>query len=163
VVLVDCELYALAKEYEILTPFDYRNIQPASIDLTLSAAYLADDERRVADGVIELAPGDFILGSTVEEVYVPNGYAARVEGRSSWGRQGLLIHATAGFVDPGFRGTITLEMKNLTPNKVLQLPVETRICQITYLKTSRPAMYPYGDPTLNSHYQGQQGPTASAI
>jgi dCTP deaminase len=163
VLLVDFELYALAKEHEILKPFYYRNIQPASIDLTLSAAYLADDERRVADGVIELAPGDFVLGSTVEEVYVPNGYVARIEGRSSWGRKGLLVHATAGFVDPGFRGTITLEMKNLMPNKTLQVPVDERICQITYAKTSRPAMYPYGHPSLGSHYQGQRGPTGSAI
>jgi dCTP deaminase len=163
VILADFELYAPQKEHEVLNPFQYRNVQPASIDLTLSASFLVGGAKRVADGVYELAPGEFVLGSTAETVFVPNGYAARVEGRSSWGRKGLLIHASAGFIDPGFRGQITLELKNLHQVETIRLPVEDRICQITYLTMSAPALYPYGSPNLGSHYQGQHGPTESAL
>lgn len=143
-------------------------IQPASVDLTLATGFvgLAADGRHYqravgADRCI-LGPGDFLLGSTAETVYCAPRIAARVEGRSSWGRLGLAVHVTAGFVDPGFRGQITLEFANLGPAPIT-LVVGDRVAQIVFEFCASAAERPYGSPGLGSRYQGQTGATVSAI
>lgn len=148
----------------IIEPWTDAHVQPASVDLVLGNELLVRGENLYnfegKDAVIQ--PGVFMLGSTVERITVPNGFAARVEGKSSWGRKGLLVHATAGFIDPGFEGQITLELYNLN-NETLFIPEGSRICQITYLLLTNAARYLYGAPELDSHYQGQTGPTPSAL
>lgn len=162
-ILADIDLWDLHNRHGgIVEPWDADRLQPASIDLTLGNEFIVNGVKQVHDDGYALAPREFILTTTYEAVYVPNGYAARVEGRSSWGRKGLLVHATAGFVDPGFRGQITLEFSNLNTD-TLWLPVGDRLCQITYLRAMSPSERPYGDPMLDSHYQGQVGATPSAI
>ena len=107
-----------------------------------------------------LHPGEFVLGSTYEQVTLPDDIAARLEGKSSLGRLGLLTHSTAGFVDPGFTGHITLELSN-----VATLPIKLwpgmKIGQLCFFRLSSPAMRPYGSGEYASRYQGQRGPTAS--
>lgn len=165
-ILADIDLWNLQNRHGgIVEPWNSKHLQPASIDLTLGNEFIANGVKQVLaddDDAYMLAPREFILTTTYEAVYVPNGYAARVEGRSSWGRRGLLVHATAGFVDPGFRGQITLELYNLSSDTV-RLPVGERLCQITYLRAVSPSERPYGDPHLGSHYQGQVGATESAL
>lgn len=136
------------------TPTDDR-IQPASVDLLLGAVDLPD-----FDNQWRLYPGVFSLASTLETLRMPNNVVARVEGKSSWGRRGLLIHA-AGFVDPGFHGQITLELKNLS-HEVIILRKGQRICQIAFDWTDQEVERPYGSAELKSHYQGQRGPTRPA-
>lgn len=107
-----------------------------------------------------LHPGEFVLGTTYETVRIPPHLAARIEGKSSLGRLGLLVHSTAGFIDPGFSGLITLELSN-----VASLPIILRpgmpIAQLCVMRLTSPARRPYGHPGLNSKYQGQDTPTAS--
>ncbi len=107
-----------------------------------------------------LHPGEFVLGSILETVTLPDDVAARVEGKSSLGRLGLLTHATAGFVDPGFSGHVTLELSN-----VATLPIKLwpgmKVGQLCFFRLSSPVEKPYGSDAYGSHYQGQRGPTAS--
>ena len=107
-----------------------------------------------------LHPGEFALGSIYEVVTLPDDVAARVEGKSSLGRLGLLTHATAGFIDPGFSGHVTLELSN-----VATLPIKLwpgmKIGQLCFFRLSSPAEHPYGSALYGSHYQGQRGPTPS--
>ena len=107
-----------------------------------------------------LHPGEFVLGSTYEFVTLPDDVAARLEGKSSLGRLGLLTHSTAGFVDPGFRGHVTLELSN-----VATLPIKLwpgmKIGQLCFFKLTSPSEHPYGSEKYSSRYQGQRGPTAS--
>ena len=154
-------------------------VQPASIDLRLgpdflvfthtSAPYIdtrALDARlteRVSVGPDQpfiLHPGDFVLASTIEHVELPSDIIARLEGKSSLGRLGLMIHSTAGYVDPGWYGQLTLELSN-----VAKLPIALYagmyICQISFLRMTTAAEWPYGSSVLGSKYQGQVGPTAS--
>lgn len=144
-----------------ITPFDDALVQPASYEVTLAPDLVVWDSagntsaRRVASHV--LMPGRFILASTVQRVALPRDIAARVEGKSSWGRRGLLIHATAGWIDPGFEGDITLELKNIGPEP-MTLRAGGRIGQLCFLQTTG-ASRPYGDAALGSRYQGQVGPT----
>lgn len=157
-------------------------IQPASIDLRLGQAFVlyrqplvpfldARDaesvERHVErievpddEGFI-LQPGAFALGTTIERVRVPPDLVARVEGRSSIGRLAVVVHATAGFIDPGFEGQITLELSNLGRCAVKLYP-GMRISQIVFHEMKSPAERPYGS-TRGSKYQGQSGPVASRI
>lgn len=149
-----------------ITPFDEQRIQPNSIDLTL------DDEIMIYDkvfdefetisisdyGYIEILPNDFILASTVERVSLGNGVCAQVDGKSSYGRKGLQVHQTAGFIDAGFSGNITLEM--LTVGQPIRLEVGMPICQLVFWN-AYPSEKPYGSEGLNSHYQGQTGVTKS--
>jgi dCTP deaminase len=158
-------------------------IQPASIDLRLGNEFLefersnipcihpeSEEEteeytrRRVVESGDEyvLHPGDFVLGTTYETVEIPDDLVARVEGRSSLGRLAVVVHATAGFVDPGYRGQITLELSNLGTAPVALRPEEMRISQIVLTELSSPAETPYGD-ERGSKYQDQDGPTASRI
>lgn len=162
-ILADVDLWHLHNEQGgIVDPWNPDHLQPASVDLTLGNEFIANGVKHVLNEGYPLAPREFILTTTQEAVYVPNGYAARVEGRSSWGRKGLLVHATAGFVDPGFRGQITLELYNLSA-ETLWLNVGERLCQITYLRTESYAERPYGHPKLGSHYQMQTGATPSVL
>jgi len=155
-------------------------IQPASIDLRLDRSFIAFrasrlpclDPRSIPDDATErievasgesfvLHPGDFVLGSTVERVKIPADLVARVEGRSSLGRLAIVVHATAGFIDPGFEGQITLELSNLGRTAVKLYP-GMRISQIVLQTMTSPAERPYGM-GRGSKYQGQSGPVASRI
>jgi dCTP deaminase len=157
-------------------------IQPASIDLRLSDAFIvqqpaqvacldprdpetivrATRELRVPEGEgFVLHPGQFALGSTLETVTIPNDLVARVDGRSSIGRLAVVVHATAGFIDPGFSGQITLELANLGAIPVRLYP-EMRIAQIVLYPLTSPASRPYGQ-ERGSNYQHQRGPQASRI
>ena len=162
-----------------LDPFDSALVQPSSVDVRLHRFFRlfenhkyshidpAEDQPEltrlvevdVGDAFV-LHPGEFVLASTVEQVTLGSDIAARVEGKSSLGRLGLLTHATAGFVDPGFTGHVTLELSN-----VATLPIKLwpgmKIGQLCFFQLSSPAEFPYGSGELGSHYQGQRGPTAS--
>jgi dCTP deaminase len=107
-----------------------------------------------------LHPGEFVLGSTFEFVTLPNDIAARLEGKSSLGRLGLLTHSTAGFVDPGFKGHVTLELSN-TATLPIKLWPGMKIGQLCFFKLSSESEFPYGSDKYSSRYQGQRGPTAS--
>jgi dCTP deaminase len=107
-----------------------------------------------------LHPGEFVLGSTLERVKLGNAVVARLEGKSSLGRLGLLIHSTAGFIDPGFEGHITLELSNVATLPIAIYP-GMKIGQISFYQMTTEADVPYGSPLLGSKYQGQSGPTAS--
>ena len=162
-----------------LDPFDPAMIQPSSIDVRLDRYFRLFDNHKYAvidpaeeqpeltrlvevdpDEAFILHPGEFVLASTLEQVSLPDDIAARVEGKSSLGRLGLLTHATAGFVDPGFTGHVTLELSN-----VATLPIKLwpgmKIGQLCFFQLSSPSTQPYGSRGRGSHYQGQRGPTAS--
>lgn len=136
-------------------------IQPASVDLTLSHAFIQDGDEYGTDSWT-LTPGEFVLGSTVETVGVPDDLVASVEGRSSWGRKGLTIHSTAGWVDPGFVGDITLEISN-EGNEPVTIEAGDRICQIVFHTLHSSARRPYGHEDRNSKYQEQTGPVESRM
>jgi dCTP deaminase len=105
-------------------------------------------------------PGEFVLGRTLERVKIPEDVVARIEGKSSLGRLGLIVHATAGFVDPGFEGTLTLEITNLTRVPIM-LYAGLLIAQLSFMALDAPAEQPYGSAELGSHYQGQTAATES--
>ena len=163
----------------VVEPYDEAMIQPSSIDFRLDryfrvfenhryphidpAADQSDLTRQVepeGDEPFILHPGEFVLGSTYEVITLPDDIAARVEGKSSLGRLGLLTHATAGFVDPGFSGHVTLELAN-----VATLPIKLwpgmKIGQLCFFRLSSRAENPYGSGPYGNRYQGQRGPTAS--
>lgn len=129
-------------------------------DMDSYEEYIQKEKHGADEGVV-IHPGEFILGSTLEEVNVPENMVARVEGRSSYGRLGVIVHATAGFVDPGFKGDITLEMQNLGNAPVKVYP-EDRICQIVFETMTSEADNPYGDKRDNK-YMGQSGATGSKL
>ena len=159
----------------LIYPFDKDSLQPCSYDLHLAGDYMTELpvdkpvglgekpwERHTAEDVIELKPGQFILGSTIERVSIGLYLSANVNGRSSWGRMGIIVHATAGFVDPGFSGQITLEIKNISDITTVVLPVGEAIAQISFDQLTRSPESRYGDTALGSLYQGQEGPTPAA-
>ncbi len=154
-------------------------IQPSSVDLHLDRYFRlfrnhsirVIDVREAQEDLTELVevegehalvlhPGEFVLGSTSEAVGIPDDLVGRLEGKSSLGRLGLLIHSTAGFVDPGFTGHITLELSNVA-NLPITLYPGMKIGQISFLTMTTPADQPYGSGVLGSKYQGQRGPTPS--
>lgn len=144
-------------------PQDWQ-IQPASVELTLAADFFSPYENEPVHypGAYTILPGECVLGTTAERIELSAGIVGRVEGKSSWGRRFLMIHSTAGFVDPGFKGTITLELVNLS--RVSQiLPVGSPIAQVSFQYTDQPVRRPYGSEGLHSHYQNQDGVTPSAI
>ena len=162
-----------------IDPFDDACVQPSSVDLHVDSRFRVfansrypyiDVRREMPDltEVVEVAedeafilhPGEFVLGSTIERVRLPDDLVARLEGKSSLGRLGLLIHSTAGYVDPGWKGNLTLELSNVA-NLPIALYHAMRIGQISFFKMSSPVERPYGSPALRSKYQGQRGPTAS--
>jgi dCTP deaminase len=162
-----------------LDPFDPGMIQPSSIDVRLDKFFRVFDNHKyphidpaadqsdltreieVASGEeFILHPGEFVLGSTYELVSLPDDIAARLEGKSSLGRLGLLTHSTAGFIDPGFSGHVTLELANVATLPIKLYP-GMKIGQVCYFRLSSAADNPYGSPAYGSRYQGQRGPTAS--
>ena len=165
----------------IVDPLGDNALQPASLDIRLDrffrvfenhryphidpAADQSDLTRQVepeGDEPFILHPGEFVLGSTVERVKLGNDLVARVEGKSSLGRLGLLVHATAGFVDPGFEGHLTMELSNVATLPI-RLYYDMKIGQLSFQNLTTAADRPYGHPELKSRYQGQDRPTASRI
>lgn len=138
----------------MIVPFVEEQLQPASYDLLLD--HVLDFEGQELD-FYPLAPHEFILGSTAELISVPDFLVARIEGKSSLARKGLMVH-TAGFIDPGFNGTLTLEITNHS-GVVRFLEKGMKIAQLAFQELDRPAEKPYGHPDLGSHYQDQQGAT----
>jgi dCTP deaminase len=162
-----------------LDPLTRDMIQPSSIDVRLDkffrvfdnhkyphidpAADQSDLTREVevgSDETFVLHPGEFVLGSTYEVVGLPDDIAARLEGKSSLGRLGLLTHSTAGFIDPGFSGHVTLELANVATLPIKLYP-GMKIGQLCFFRLSSPAENPYGSAKYGSRYQGQRGPTPS--
>ncbi len=171
----------MAKGRIVVRPLTEDCIQPASIDLRLDRHILvfrnnrvpyvdirADAERLTDmvtmgdDDPFMLHPGEFVLGITLEHVEVPDDLVARLEGKSSLGRIGLLIHSTAGYVDPGWKGNLTLELSNVS-NLPITLYHRMKIGQISFLRLTTPAERLYGSAELGSKYQGQQVPTPSRV
>lgn len=149
-----------------IQPLKERAIQPASVEMHLLGDVIRDvglpteyPDDRITDTVL-LKPGEFALARTTELVGIPAHLVARVEGKSSWARRGLLVHLTAGFIDPGFYGTITLELANLSA-RPLELPVGCAIAQLSILELDTPPLVPYGDESLGSHYQHQVNTTTA--
>jgi dCTP deaminase len=169
----------LASGRIVIEPFDESDIQPSSVDLHLDRFFrvfrnhtmghidvkqnledLTELVEIAHDGAFMLHPGEFALGSTSERIGLPDDLVARLEGKSSLGRLGLLIHSTAGFVDAGWDGHLTLELSNVA-NLPITLYPGMKIGQISFLKMTTPADVPYGSSSLGSKYQGQRGPTPS--
>jgi dCTP deaminase len=162
-----------------MKPFDRAMVQPASIDVRLDRYFRVFENHRYphidpaqaqddltrevqaeGDEPFILHPGEFVLGSTYEEVSLPADLAARVEGKSSLGRLGLLTHATAGFVDPGFSGHVTLELANVATLPIKLYP-GMKIGQFCFFRMTSASEHPYGSEKYGSRYQGQRGPTPS--
>ncbi len=162
-----------------LTPLELDLVQPASIDVRLDRFFRLFDNHRYSvidpaaaqpkltrqveasgDEPFVLHPGEFVLGATYERVRLGDDLAARLEGKSSLGRLGLLTHSTAGFIDPGFDGHVTLELSNTATMPILLYP-GMKIGQLCFFGLSSPAEVPYGSAGAGSHYQGQRGPTPS--
>jgi dCTP deaminase len=160
-------------------PFEEAMIQPSSVDVRLDKFFRVFENHKysVIDPSIEqpeltreviaedgehfiLHPGEFVLASTYEVITLPDDIAGRLEGKSSLGRLGLLTHSTAGFIDPGFSGHITLELSNVA-NLPVKLFPGMKIGQLCLIKLSSPAEHPYGSAIYASRYQGQRGPTPS--
>ena len=140
----------------------FRNHREAFIDIREQAEDLTEGEEIADDEPFVLHPGEFVLGSTLERVQLANDLVARVEGKSSLGRLGLLVHATAGYVDPGWNGHLTLELSNVATLPI-RLYFGMKIGQLSFQNLTTPADRPYGHPDLKSRYQGQSLPTASRI
>jgi len=163
----------------VLEPFDAAMIQPSSVDVRLDRFFRTFENHRYPhidpaeeqpdltrhvevspEEAFVLHPGEFVLASTFEVVTLPDDVAGRLEGKSSLGRLGLLTHSTAGFIDPGFSGHVTLELSN-----VATLPIKLwpgmKIGQLCLIRLSSPAEHPYGSSIYGSRYQGQRGPTPS--
>lgn len=157
-ILSDRELWENQDTYGLVNPWEPSNVQPASIDLTLGNEFIVNGADYALSAAAPIAPREFLLATTVESVFVPPHLVAQINGRSTWARRGLIVHTTAGFIDPGFRGTITLELYNVSPD-TLYIPLGERICQIVYSTLTSPAMRPYGSAGLGSHYQNQKGAT----
>lgn len=177
--LSDLEILRARSDHSLkIEPFDPLMMQPASIDLRLGDTlrfakrnegfvdpklpvdeHWSDEFLMEDDGTV-INPGDFVLGSTVETVTLSPRLAARVEGKSSLGRLGLLTHITAGFIDPGFSGQITLELKNVNTKPIILYP-GMKIAQLCFIRVDGQVHYPYGSKSIGSHYQGQRGPQLS--
>lgn len=162
-----------------LDPYEPDMIQPSSIDVRLDKYFRVFDNHKYAaidpsveqpeltrlveveaDKPFVLHPGEFVLGSTYESVSLPDDIAARLEGKSSLGRLGLLTHSTAGFIDPGFEGNVTLELSNTATLPIYLWP-GMKIGQLCFFRLTSPAEHPYGSEKYGSRYRGQRGPTAS--
>lgn len=179
-VLSDGTIRRLVGEGRIrIDPWDEGMVQPASVDLRLGPSFRvfhnhrtsAIDLREPPRGLTEevtiagdepfvIHPGEFCLGRTQEWVELPDDVVARIEGKSSLGRLGLIVHATAGFCDPGWKGTLTLELANLT-RVPIKLYAGLPIAQLSFMTLDRAAERPYGHADLGSHYHGQVEATES--
>jgi len=162
-----------------IDPYDEALLQPSSVDVRVdryfrvfhNARYPYIDVKKPQDALTEeveisddgpfiLHPGEFVLGSTLERVRLPDDLVARLEGKSSLGRLGLLIHSTAGFIDPGWDGHVTLELSNVA-NLPITIYHGMKIGQLSFMELTEPAETPYGSDGIGSKYQGQKGPTPS--
>ena len=179
-VLSDRTIQRLLEEGRIgIDPYDAALLQPSSVDVRVdryfrvfrNSRYPYIDVKQEQEELTELVeiddetpfilhPGEFVLGSTLERVMLPDDVVARLEGKSSLGRLGLLIHSTAGFIDPGWDGHVTLELSNVA-NLPITIYHAMKIGQISFMQMTEPAGTPYGSGALGSKYQGQQGPTPS--
>jgi dCTP deaminase len=180
VVLADRTIRTLLDQGRIeIDPYDPSLLQPSSVDVRVdryfrvfhNARYPFIDVREPQEDLTELVevedgspfilhPGEFVLGSTLERVRLPDDLVARLEGKSSLGRLGLLIHSTAGFIDPGWDGHVTLELSNVA-NLPITIYYGMKIGQLSFVQLTEPAESPYGSDGLGSKYQGQRGPTPS--
>ena len=162
-----------------IDPYEPDLMQPSSLDVRVdryfrvfrNSRYPYIDVKVEQEGLTELLevegaeafvlhPGEFVLGSTLERVTLPDDLVARLEGKSSLGRLGLLIHSTAGFIDPGWDGHVTLELSNVA-NLPITIYAGMKIGQLSFVQLSEPAERPYGSAGIGSKYQGQRGPTPS--
>ncbi|WP_326503639.1 dCTP deaminase [Rothia nasimurium] len=162
-----------------LEPYDPSMIQPASVDVRIDRFFRLFDnhkypyidpsqEQEDLTRLVEVAPdepfilhpGEFVLGATYEKVTLPDNIAARLEGKSSLGRLGLLTHSTAGFIDPGFSGHVTLELSNMATLPIMLWP-GSKVGQLCFFQLTSATEYPYGSGAYGNRYQGQRGPTAS--
>ena len=179
-VLCDATIRRLVADGRLrIEPWDERMVQPASVDLRLGDSFRVFHNHRIrastspirradltelvtigGEDPFVLHPGEFVLGRTEERVALPDDLVARIEGKSSLGRLGLIVHATAGFVDPGFEGTLTLEISNFNSVPIV-LRAGLPIAQLSLMALDRPVERPYGHPELGSHYQGQVEATES--
>ena len=172
---------AIAAKRIVIDPYDESFVQPSSIDLRVDRFFRVFENHRYPyidpktpqedlttlveteeDEPFILHPGEFVLGSTLERVQLGEDVVARLEGKSSLGRIGLLIHSTAGFVDPGFDGYLTLELSNVA-NLPIAIYPGMKIGQISFYQLTTAAEHPYGSETAGSKYQGQRGPTPSRV
>ena len=179
-VLSDRTIRRLLDEDRIgIDPYDESLVQPSSVDVRVdryfrvfrNSRYPFIDVKKPMEDLTELVeiddsepfilhPGEFVLGSTLERVRLPDDLVARLEGKSSLGRLGLLIHSTAGFIDPGWDGHVTLELSNVA-NLPITIYYRMKIGQLSFVQMTEPAETPYGSSGLGSKYQGQSGPTPS--
>ena len=179
-VLSDRTISRLLAEGRIgIDPYDEELLQPSSVDVRVdryfrvfhNARYPFIDVREPQDDLTELVeidedspfilhPGEFVLGSTLERITLPDDLDGRLDGKSSLGRLGLLIHSTAGFIDPGWDGHVTLELSNVA-NLPITIYYGMKIGQLSFVQLTEPAERPYGAAGLGSKYQGQRGPTPS--
>ncbi|MEV0191619.1 dCTP deaminase [Kitasatospora purpeofusca] len=163
----------------VIDPFDPAMVQPSSIDVRLDRFFRVFENHRYphidpseeqpdltrlvepeGDDAFILHPGEFVLASTFEVITLPDDVASRLEGKSSLGRLGLLTHSTAGFIDPGFSGHVTLELSNVATLPIKLYP-GMKIGQLCLFRLSSPSEHPYGSERYGSRYQGQRGPTPS--
>ena len=178
--LSDRDILAWTESGEIcLDPWDASMVQPSSVDVRLDRLFRVFENHKypvidpaadqseltrlvepAGDEPFILHPGEFVLGATYEQVSLGASVAARLEGKSSLGRLGLLTHSTAGFIDPGFTGHVTLELSNVATLPIKLYP-GMKIGQLCFFQLSSPALHPYGDSANLSRYQGQRGPTPS--
>jgi dCTP deaminase len=179
-VLSDGSIRRLVEEGRLrIDPWDAGMVQPASVDLKLGPSFRVFHNHRIQtidlaappkdltehvevsdDDTFVIHPNEFVLGRTVEWVELPDDIVARIEGKSSLGRLGLIVHATAGFVDPGFKGTLTLEITNFNSVPIVLRP-GLPIAQLSLMSLDVAAERPYGHPDLGSHYQAQREATES--
>jgi dCTP deaminase len=179
-VLSDRTIRRLLEEGRIgIDPYAEELLQPSSVDVRVdrlfrvfrNSRYPFIDVKQEMEGLTELVevepdeafilhPGEFVLGSTLERITLPDDLVARLEGKSSLGRLGLLIHSTAGFIDPGWDGHVTLELSNVA-NLPITIYYGMKIGQLSFVQLTEPAEHPYGTGSLGSKYQGQAGPTPS--
>ncbi len=179
-VLSDRTIRSLLEQGRIeIDPYDASLLQPSSLDVRVdryfrvfrNSRYPYIDVKVEQEGLTEMVevedespfilhPGEFVLGSTLERVRLPDDLVARLEGKSSLGRLGLLIHSTAGFIDPGWDGHVTLELSNVA-NLPITIYYGMKIGQLSFVQLTEPAESPYGSKGLGSKYQGQRGPTPS--
>jgi dCTP deaminase len=180
VVLSDATISSALAEGRIeIDPYDEGLLQPSSVDVRVDRFFRVFHNNRYPfidvkveqEGLTELVeveddhpfvlhPGEFVLGSTLERIRLGNDLVARLEGKSSLGRLGLLIHSTAGFIDPGWDGHVTLELSNVA-NLPITIYPSMKIGQISFMQMTEPATTPYGASAIGSKYKGQKGPTAS--